>query len=91
MKSVLRRPVLLLSAAASITVPGVLAILAVLGHQHEDTVASAQSVPIGSQLSQAGAQEALLPVSGRSATGPAPNIRAMIPASVLVGRAACSC
>jgi sigma-E factor negative regulatory protein RseB len=82
MKSVLRRPVLLLSAAASITVPGALAVLAVLGHQHEDSVPSAHSVPLGSQLSQAG-EQALLPASGRSGTGPAPNIRAMIPASVL--------
>jgi MucB/RseB family protein len=85
MKSVLRRPVLLLSAAASITVPGVLAVVAVLGHQHEDSLASVQSVPVGSQLSQAGEQEELLPVSGRTDKGPAPSIRAMIPASVLAG------
>lgn len=44
MRSVLRRPALLLSAAVTITVPGALSALAVLGHQqHESTVSSAQT------------------------------------------------
>jgi sigma-E factor negative regulatory protein RseB len=82
MRSVLRRPVLLVSAVATITVPGALALLAVLGHQHEDSGASARPASLGTQLSRAGAQQAMLPASGRSGAAPAPNMRVMTPASV---------
>lgn len=43
MRSVLRRPALWLSAAATITVPGALTALAVLGSQHNGAVSSAQT------------------------------------------------
>jgi sigma-E factor negative regulatory protein RseB len=81
MRSVLRRPVLLLSVAATITVPGALAALAVLGHHHEDTVATTpRPASLGPQLSPGGQQAAMLP-AGEVRTGHAPNIRAMVPAS----------
>lgn len=80
MKSVLRRPVLLLSAVATITVPGALAALAVLGHHHEDIVAAnPRPVSLGTQLPPGG-QAAMLPAGG-ARTVHAPNIRAMVPAS----------
>jgi sigma-E factor negative regulatory protein RseB len=81
MRSVLRRPVLLLSAAATITVPGALAALAVLGQHHEDSLAATpRPASIGSQLSQGGQQAIMLP-AGEARTGYPPNIRAMVPAS----------
>jgi len=46
--SLLRRPGLLLSAAVTITVPGVLAALAVLGHEHAAMEARSEAVSIGS-------------------------------------------
>jgi sigma-E factor negative regulatory protein RseB len=81
MRSVLRRPVLLLSVTATITVPAALAALAVLGHHHEDTLAATpRPASLGTQFSQGGQQAAMLP-AGEARTAHAPNIRAMVPAS----------
>jgi MucB/RseB family protein len=85
MRSVLRRPVLVVSAVATVTVPGALALFAVLGHQHEDSGTSARPASLGKQLSRASAQQAMLPASGRSGAAPAPKVRAMTPASAAVG------
>ncbi|HSZ39559.1 MAG TPA: sigma-E factor regulatory protein RseB domain-containing protein [Trebonia sp.] len=81
MMSLLRRPVLLLSAAATVTVPGALAAFAVLGHDHgvSASVARAESVaaqPGGQRASSrqasaeevSGAQADLLP--GVKSAGP---------------------
>jgi sigma-E factor negative regulatory protein RseB len=46
--SLLRRPGLLLSAAVTLTVPGVLAVLAVLGHEHAAFEARSEAVSLGS-------------------------------------------
>jgi sigma-E factor negative regulatory protein RseB len=46
--SLLRRPGMLLSAAVTITVPGLLAVLAVLGHEHAALEARAEAVSLGS-------------------------------------------
>lgn len=59
MISVLRRPGLLLSAAATITVPGMLACLAVLGHDHAVPGLRAEAVSLG-----ADAPAATLPNDG---------------------------
>lgn len=82
MKSMLRRPALLLSAAATVAVPGALATLAVIGHEHADSAARARPAALGSQFSQAGEQEARLPTSGPAGTDPEPGMQAMAPAIV---------
>ena len=46
--SLLRRPGLLLSAAVTITVPGVLAVLAVIGHEHAAVDARSEAASLGS-------------------------------------------
>lgn len=83
MKSVLRRPLLLLSAAATIAVPGTLAALAVLGHGHRDA--------IGAGLSQGSRQEASLPASGAVPAGTsrrsAPDVRAAVSSGTAENRA----
>lgn len=48
--SLLRRPGLILSAAVTITVPGVLAVLAVLGHEHAAFEARSETVALGSSV-----------------------------------------
>jgi sigma-E factor negative regulatory protein RseB len=60
--SLLRRPGLLLSAAVTITVPGVLAVLAVLGHEHAAMEARSEAVSLGSN-----APPAALPAESFSA------------------------
>ena len=65
--SVLRRPGLLLSAAVTITVPGVLAVLAVLGHEHAAMEARSEAVSLGSN-----APPASLPAGSVSAVAVAP-------------------
>jgi sigma-E factor negative regulatory protein RseB len=60
--SMLRRPGLLLSAAMTVTVPGVLAVLAVLGHEH----AVSESLALG-----AGMPQAQLPADSLTAAMPA--------------------
>jgi sigma-E factor negative regulatory protein RseB len=60
--SLLRRPGLLLSVAVTITVPGMLAVLAVLGHEHAAWEARAEAVSLGS-----GAPPASLPAESSSA------------------------
>lgn len=81
MRSVLRRPLLVLSAVATIAVPGVLAVFAVLGYVHKDS-------SLGSGLSQGSRQEASLPATtGPPASGttvggtarPGPDARTAIP------------
>ena len=63
MISLLRRPVLLLSAAATVTVPGALAVLALLGHDGQASRASEASF---------GAQAGIAPAaSGKGSTGQA--------------------
>jgi sigma-E factor negative regulatory protein RseB len=69
MRSVLRRPLLLVSVVATVVVPGALATLAVLGHVHKDTAAG-----IGTGLAQGSRQEASLPAGTRAA----PNVRAAV-------------
>lgn len=64
--SVLRRPGLLLSAAMTITVPSVLATLAVVGHEHAIQEARATAVSLG-----ADAPPASLPSGSESAVRPA--------------------
>jgi sigma-E factor negative regulatory protein RseB len=49
MISLLRRPVLLLSAAATVTIPGALAAFAVLGHDHGVSAASARAESVAVQ------------------------------------------
>jgi sigma-E factor negative regulatory protein RseB len=66
--SLLRRPGLLLSAAATITVPGLLAILAVLGHEHAVAEARAEAVSAGATPPPA----SLAPGSLQSVGTPAP-------------------
>ena len=83
MRSVLRRPVLLLSAAATVAVPGALAALAVLGHQHEGAAAGPPPASLGA-AARAGQQAAGLPAGAGAASGdgagrPAPDIRAAAP------------
>ena len=65
--SLLRRPGLLLSAAVTITVPGVLAALAVLGHEHAAMEARSDVVSLGSN-----APPASLPAGSVSAVAVAP-------------------
>jgi sigma-E factor negative regulatory protein RseB len=60
--SLLRRPGLLLSAAVTLTVPGVLAVLAVVGHEHAAFEASSEAVSLGSS-----APPASMPVESLSA------------------------
>ena len=60
--SLLRRPGLLLSAAVTLTVPGVLAVLAVLGHEHAAFEARSEAVSLGSS-----APPASMPVESLSA------------------------
>jgi sigma-E factor negative regulatory protein RseB len=48
--SLLRRPGLILSAAVTITVPGVLAVLAVLGHEHAAFEVRSEAVALGSSV-----------------------------------------
>ena len=74
--AVLRRPGLLLSAAVTITVPSVLAILAVLGLEHTASEALAEAVPAGS------ASRAALPAEPLSADPPS----AVAPASSVAFR-----
>jgi sigma-E factor negative regulatory protein RseB len=58
MMSLLRRPVLLLSAAATVTIPGALAAFAVLGHDHGlSTAARAESVAAQPRGQQPGARQ----------------------------------
>ncbi len=73
--SLLRRPGLLLSAAVTITVPGVLAVLAVLGHEHAAFDARSEAVSLGSS-----APPASLPAESLSA--------AAVPATPAAVRAA---
>jgi sigma-E factor negative regulatory protein RseB len=73
--SLLRRPGLLLSAAVTITVPGVLAVLAVLGHEHAAFDAHSGAVSLGSN-----APPASLPAESLSA--------AAVPATPAAGPAA---
>jgi len=65
--SLLRRPGLVLSAAMTITVPGVLAVLAVLGHEHTALEAHTEAVSLGSSAPPASlpaeAQPAALPTA----------------------------
>lgn len=83
MRSVLRHPVMLLSAAATITVPGAFAMLAVLGHAHHDSGARAGPASLGTKLSQGVRQQTVLPAaSGETARQPAPDIRSRVPLSV---------
>jgi sigma-E factor negative regulatory protein RseB len=57
MMSVLRRPVLLLSAAVTITVPGVLAVLAVLGHDQVAGMSAGRAeAALGTRAAAAGAE-----------------------------------
>lgn len=79
MRSVLSRPALLLSVAATITVPGALAALAVLGHQHPGSGASPRPASLGPRLSQ-GEQDTRLPQSRKPGKGTAPGLPAMAPA-----------
>ncbi|HMD91580.1 MAG TPA: sigma-E factor regulatory protein RseB domain-containing protein [Trebonia sp.] len=73
--SLLRRPGLLLSAAVTLTVPGVLAALAVLGHEHAAFEARSEAVSLGSS-----APPASMPVESLSA--------AAVPAKPAAGSAA---
>lgn len=72
--SLLRRPGLLLSAAMTVTVPGVLAILAVLGHEHAASEARAEAVALGANLPQAQLPADSIPPAMPAALvlGPAP-------------------
>ncbi|HWG03122.1 MAG TPA: sigma-E factor regulatory protein RseB domain-containing protein [Trebonia sp.] len=94
MMSVLRRPVLFLSAAATIAVPGALAVLAVLGHGHaaRSAVEQAASAASTSGVGQAdmlpaaaggpagaGAASTAQPASGQLA----PEVRGGAPAAAL--------
>lgn len=80
--SLLRRPGILVSAAATITVPGVLAALAVLGHEPAASQARIQAVSLGSS-----APSASLPVKPSPATAAVP-AAAGVPAAVRHGVAA---
>lgn len=73
MMSVLRRPVLLLSAAVSITVPSLLAAVAVLGHEHAVNAAGARA-----QAASLGVGAAKL--AGAADTAGAPHAGDMLPA-----------
>jgi sigma-E factor negative regulatory protein RseB len=73
--SLLRRPGLLLSAALTLTVPGVLAVLAVLGHEHAAFEARSEAISLGSN-----APPASMPAESLSA--------AAVPASPAAGPAA---
>jgi sigma-E factor negative regulatory protein RseB len=70
--SLLRRPGLLLSVAVTITVPGLLAVLSVLGHEHAAWEANAGAVSLGSD-----APPASLP-AGSSSVGAAPAVPAAV-------------
>ena len=63
--SLLRRPGLLLTVAVTITLPGVLAVLAVLGHEHAAMDARAEAVSLGGN-----APPASLPAESLSAAVP---------------------
>lgn len=56
--SMLRRPGLALSVAATITVPGVLAVFAVLGHEHAAQQVRADAVSLGVNAAPASLQDA---------------------------------
>lgn len=58
---VLRRPGLLLSAAVTITVPGMLAALAVLGHEHAASGASMGALSVGANSPEAGLPQSQKP------------------------------
>lgn len=68
--SLLRRPGLLLSVAVTITVPGVLAVLAVLGHEHTVLEARAEAVSLGSGAPPASLPAGSLPAAAGSASSP---------------------
>jgi sigma-E factor negative regulatory protein RseB len=72
--SLLRRPGLLLSAAMTVTVPGVLAVLAVLGHEHAVSEARSEALAMGANLPQAQLPADSLPPEMPAAlvSGPAP-------------------
>lgn len=70
--SPLRRPGLLLSVAVTVTVPGLLAVLSVLGHEHAAWGANAGAVSLGS-----GAPPASLPAES-SSDGAAPTVPAAV-------------
>jgi sigma-E factor negative regulatory protein RseB len=53
MMSVLRRPGLLLSAAATITIPGMLAVVALLGHDHAVPGLGAEAISLGADSPRA--------------------------------------
>lgn len=76
MMSVLRRPVLLLSAAATVAVPSLLALFALLGHEHAvEAAAHAQAASLGAGVPGGGA--APLPASlGAGARNSVPSARA---------------
>ncbi|MBO0804969.1 MAG: hypothetical protein J2P25_18085 [Nocardiopsaceae bacterium] len=95
MRSVLRRPVLLLSAVATITVPATLALLAVLGPWHEDSATGTRAASIGTDPSRGRQQQAAPPgdsgkapgdsgkTAGGNASRPAPGTtQAVAPAGV---------
>jgi len=54
--AVLRRPGLVISAAVTITVPGLLAALALVGHEHAASAASAASAAAAVAMARAGAE-----------------------------------
>ena len=87
MRSVLRRPVLLLSVAATIAVPGALTLLAVLGHAHADSAAGTRPASLGTELAQGSQQGAGLP-AGSGSDIRAPSAAARARGLVLLSRAA---
>jgi sigma-E factor negative regulatory protein RseB len=74
MISVLRRPVLLLSAAATIAVPSVLAVLAMLGH---DRVSQASAAQVASPRAGALAGQAVMLPPGGTAPHPGSGMQAL--------------
>jgi sigma-E factor negative regulatory protein RseB len=74
MMSVLRRPGLLLSAAVTLTVPGVLAALAVLGHEHAISDGRGDAFSLGANIGNASLHAESLPPAMPAAltAGPAP-------------------
>jgi sigma-E factor negative regulatory protein RseB len=71
MMSVLRRPGLLLSAAATITVPGMLAGIAVLGHDHAVPGIRAEAVSLGTDAPASSMPAEPPSLMSTVATGPA--------------------
>jgi sigma-E factor negative regulatory protein RseB len=80
--SLLRRPGLLLSAAVTITLPGLLAVLAVLGHEHAVMEAHAEAVSLGGN-----APPASLPAGSLSAAAAAEMQKASGPRVAIFGHA----